>query len=171
MINFLVIKVMILVITVFVVLYMRKKAVTRLKSSFAYETALNIREKLQSEDFFVEDISIYYNFLTNKASGNFSLFLGDQKHFSDGIGDIWVNSSKSDHFFYENQTKSKIGYFYVVENEELGLCVSSKICTLEVPNFINIAAKCINESGHPFKHPKTYREKPETKQWLNVMFE
>jgi len=65
------------------------------------------------------------------------------------------------------------GYYYgiyvIIEN--VGLLIYSNEETKEVPEFLEIAAGVIIDSGYDIGAPKWMSENPESKKYLNVMFQ
>jgi hypothetical protein len=153
-----------------------KKKIEKLKDSAGYDVAFQIKDALVQEGFEVKDMlysGTEYNIVT--AEWWFTIKSGGEE-----IGGMYCDDLLSglnwrvDGLRKENtdlDRKSGRGFFYGIHSERIGLIITSKKETQEVPKFLEIAARVIQNSSYEFIHPKWMFEYPEAKKYLNVMFQ
>jgi len=127
-------------------------------------------EELEDDDYAVSAMSI-----TPEGTALFTVSYGSEE-----IGGIECTHHLDNLSYKENELRKKNAeadtahqgeYYYAVKNDNIGLLVYSTVKSKDVPPFIVIAAGIIKISGYDFVHPKLLSEHPETKKFLNVMFQ
>ena len=152
----------------------RDKALKELYGCAGYEVALKIKDELVKNGYTAGELSV--NFFDNTiAEGSLSV--------SGGTGSssgtiIFCHSSlfsmtRAGHLLRMKNIKNTTPeyYYYAIENKNICLHMRSDEKTQGVPQFLEIAAEVIKNSGYKFEHPDYFNEQPEVKKYLNVMFQ
>jgi len=92
------------------------------------------------------------------------------------VGNITVANYKGDLRPAESSLKyrnwqARDEYYYGIQIANLALLVSSNVESKEIPEFIEIAANVIKNSGCDIEHPQWLYEEEKARNYLNVMFQ
>jgi len=152
-----------------------KKKIEKLKDCAGYDVAYQIKDALVQEDFEVED-----RLIADTEYGVTAYLLFHVSYNGEHIGNLHCDNLLSELKSSESNLREKNadldrksgrGYFYGIHSEKIGLFIDSWKETQEVPKFLEIAARVIKNSSYEFIHPKWMFDYPESKKYLNVMFQ
>ena len=171
----------VIVVAIFIVVKITKKrkSLEGLKNSGGYKVALQIKDALIQAGYEIpSDYVLYYE-------GNHSGYWFWVQQNSEIIGEIHYDyhggyTSDDLHLYKLDELRKKNadaqlvyqgGYYYAIYNDNINLLILSNRKTQEVPPFFEIVASVILYSGFEFRHPKWMLEHPESRRYLNVMFQ
>ena len=172
--SFFVFLVIVAVIIVLVVVNRNKKreeGIAKLKNGASYDVALQIKEKLTQEGYRIDEMRTYFAD-GYRAVGKLYIY---KEGSYDNLGNMtfsnYINAIYSaEHLLQMDNIGAMNGYYYAIQNAEIGLIVRSGKVSEEIPPFLKIAAEVIKNSGYGFEHPKWINEDERARRYLNVMF-
>lgn len=171
----------IVAIVVLVKVSKKNKCIEGLKNSGGYKVALQINGALIQAGFEIRyDSMLYYGdnhsgywFYVNQNSVEiaevsydyYGGYKGDSNSYSlYKLKQLSEKNANAD-MVYQG------GYYYAIYNDNLNILAEAKQKSQEIPTFLEIVAKEMLNSGYEFHHPKWMVENPESKNYLNVMFQ
>ena len=151
----------------------KEQETEKLKTTPAYEVALQIKDKLQGEGYHIGDLNVWaVNSSTwGECAARFAIY--DQAKTSIGHIDMFTTTRGT-----RTAMHNVIRYCLIMEDmsffaiccENTGIYVESNKNITKIPEFMKIVTQVIKNSKYEFKHPHAYYEYPELKKFLNVMF-
>ena len=173
--TFLIIVAVVVAIIVVVKMQKKKNSIEGLKNSAGYEVALQIKDALIQAGFQVSFDSILY-FEAGHSGYSFEVC-----HDSAKLGEVRTDYRGASYLVYsldklreKNANAYKIhddDYYHAIHNDNINLLAESEQESQEVPPFLEIVAKVMIDCKYEFHHPKWMFEHPESRKYLNVMFQ
>ena len=155
----------------------KKENLEKFYKSAAFHIAGQIRDELTKNgysggySFYPDGWSLFYWGSDYGFAGTLPFSKGDKT-----IGEVIIDFRPRNIFkagdIERKNTYAQTGRFYVIQNDLFGLYVISDEESKEIPPFIEIAARVIQNSGYNFRHPDWWFEsEPHAREYLNVMFQ
>jgi hypothetical protein len=174
MVGFIVFLIVVVVLFLIIRQIRRKKSTEELKNGAGYAVAVKIKDELSKKGFKINDLSVDFDFTGGSTSGDFRVYPDSSSYTSCGsifFGVSRIAMMSAEYSIRMQNTMERYNnHYYVIENANIGLLVSSSEKSQTVPLFIKIAAEVIKNSEYAFEHPNWLGEDPKAKEYLNVMF-
>ena len=175
MFNFILVVAGVVAIIIVVKVIKKKKSIKGLKNSGGYKVALQIKDALIQAGF-----EVPYDLMSYLGGGDAGYWF-TVRYGSEEIGEVGTYYPGDSLIVYKlNELREKNadahrvyqgGYYYVIHNDNISLLAQSKQKSLEIPQFLKIVAVTMSNNQYQFHHPKWMFEHPESKKYLNVMFQ